>query len=114
MRMVKNKNMDILIVAIGFGLSYWFLDSLLCYIYSDSVSFAVELFQPSTEKAYNRIIVICFLVLFNCHSMTKYEKLEKDMDELTTMVNTLQNDSRQQQGNSDHGEAKDDSETLTL
>ncbi len=108
MRITKNKNVDILIVAFGFGLAYWFLDSLLCYIYNDSVSFASELFQPSTQQTYSRIIVICFLVLFNSHNTTKYEKLEEGMEDLKTQVDKLQQTVPPQQGSPEPAETGGD------
>lgn len=107
MKITTNKTLQILLVVLGFGVVYWFMDSMFCFFNYSSRSLASHLFQPHTADVYRRIIVACFLAMVCSHCMEIVNAREEELDELSVYINNFKNVINESQDDTAPGEIQE-------
>jgi len=83
----------LILVAIALGAVYWMIETFLCVISSNELSFCNLLFGSGLDYLSTRIIVLCLFLIFGSHaqySFKKQKKTETDLEELKEMNEKLQ------------------------
>ena len=83
----------LILVAIALGAVYWMIETFLCVISSNELSFSNLLFGSGLDYLSTRIIVLCLFLIFGSHaqySFKKQKKTEIDLEELKEMNEKLQ------------------------
>lgn len=81
------------LVAIALGAVYWMIETFLCVISSNELSFCSRIFASDLDYLSTRIIVFCLFLIFGSHaqySFKKQKKTEADLKELKEMNENLQ------------------------
>lgn len=74
-------SVSMVLVGIGLGALYWFIDSFLSLFLSNNFDIFSHLFSPDQAALYRRLVVICLLVIFGSHCQTKVKLLKKEVAE---------------------------------
>ncbi len=77
----KKHGFHLVLVGIGLGALYWFVESLLYLFLSEDLNFFRHLFSPDLAAIYRRGIVICLLVLFGSHCQSRLKACEQETEE---------------------------------
>ena len=83
----------LILVAIALGAVYWMIETFLCVISSNELSFCSRIFGSGLDYLSTRIIVLCLFLIFGSHaqySFKKQQKTETDLEELKEMNKKLQ------------------------
>jgi len=81
------------LVGIALGAIYWIVDTFLCFISSNGISFYSRIFGPGLGYLSTRIIVLCLFLIFGSHaqySFKRQKRTETDLEELKEMNEKLQ------------------------
>jgi uncharacterized membrane protein (DUF106 family) len=81
------------LVGIALGAIYWMIDTFLCVISSNGISFCNRMFGPGLDYLSTRIIVLCLFLIFGSHaqySFKRQKRTETDLEELKEMNEKLQ------------------------
>lgn len=77
----KKEGFPLVLVGIGLGALYWFVDSLLDIFLTENLSFFSHFFSPDLSSIYRRLIVISLLVLFGSHCQSRLNAFRDEADE---------------------------------
>ena len=77
----KKDSFPLVLVGIGLGALYWFVDSLLMVFLTDNLSLFSHFFSPDLSAVYRRLVVICLMVLFGSHCQSKLKAAREEVQE---------------------------------
>ena len=77
----KKEGFHLVLVGIGLGALYWFVESLLSVFLSENLNFFHHLLSPELSAVYRRAIVICLLVLFGSHCQSRLKAYKDEVGE---------------------------------
>ena len=87
---VKKEGFSLVLVGIGLGALYWFVDSLLDIFLTENLDFFSHFFSPDLSSIYRRLVVICLLVLFGSHCQSRLNVVEDEAEEWMTYSQQLE------------------------
>lgn len=96
----KNRNRvyitdRMVMTALGLGVGYWVIESLLYVFLSYRFTFMERLFGPDLGGISARIIVICLFLMFGSHAqftINQRKNLEAELMEMKRQNETLKNE----------------------
>jgi hypothetical protein len=77
----KKNGFPFVLVGIGLGALYWFVDSLLNMFLTDNLNFFDHMLTPDLSSLYRRLVVISLLVLFGSHCQSKMKIVQEEVQE---------------------------------
>jgi hypothetical protein len=77
----KNTGCPFVVVGIGLGAVYWFIDSLLMVFLTENLNLFHHLLSPDLGAVYRRLVVLCLMVLFGSHCQTKLSATREEAAE---------------------------------
>ncbi len=77
----KKEGFPLVLVGIGLGALYWFVDSLLDIFLTDNLDFFSHFFSPDLSSIYRRLVVICLMVLFGSHCQSRLKVVRDEAEE---------------------------------
>ena len=101
--MTKNRNRvyitdSMVLTALGIGIGYWIIESLLYVFMSYRFNFIDRLFGPDLAGISARVIVICLLLMFGSHAqytINKRKNLEAELMKMKDKNEMLENELNQ-------------------
>jgi hypothetical protein len=78
---VSKDGFPLVLVGIGLGALYWFVESLLNLFLTDNLNFFQQLLAPDLADVYRRLIVLCLLVMLGSHCQTKLRAYKEESQE---------------------------------
>ena len=77
----KKNGFPLVLVGIGLGALYWFIDSLLMVFLTEDLNLFNHLLSPDLAAVYRRLVVLCLMVLFGSHCQTKLRGTREEVRE---------------------------------
>jgi putative nucleotidyltransferase with HDIG domain len=85
----KNSSVSIFWFILGLGIVFWVVDAVLRVISSTNVSFVQTLIGIDTKDIWQRLIVLCFFVIFASHVQYTEKKRFEAEDKLRQTLDSL-------------------------